>query len=143
MLSANRRLSNLLKLLTMDINFKRITSPYIALFAISLIALISCTEKPSLEGKWQSTKDSGTIEFKSSGEIIIIDNMSATVKGNYKREGNDTLIFELTTSDVMSDSMQPIVKTIVTAKIVKFTKDELHLRFADDDETEDYQRASN
>ena len=73
-------------------------------------------------------------------EVIIVDNMSATVTGNYKLEGSDKLIFELTASDIMNDSIQPISKTTVTAKMIKFTHDELQLRFADDNETEDYKR---
>lgn len=119
---------------------KIISRVSISIFTILLIALTSCAEKPSLVGQWQSTKDSGTIEFKPNKEVIIVDNMSATVTGNYKLEGSDKLIFELTASDIMNDSIQPISKTTVTAKMIKFTHDELQLRFADDNETEDYKR---
>jgi hypothetical protein len=119
---------------------KKITALYLSLFTATIIILASCMTQPSIYGLWQDTNEAGTIEFKTNGEVIIIDNMSATVTGTFTVRDNELITFELTATDIMSDSIQPMTKTIVTAKIIKFDNDELQLRFAEKTEIEHYKR---
>lgn len=97
---------------------------------MAIIGLASCTTQPAINGLWQSTKEIGTIEFKATGEVIIVDNMSATVIEYYAIENDDLIKLELIASDILRDSVQPSPKTVITAKIVKFNGDELQLQFA-------------
>jgi hypothetical protein len=117
----------------------KITIQSLSLLAI-LFLLYSCSSPTSVFGVWQDTTDKGTIEFKENGEVIIIDNMSATVTGTFEVKDNKTITFELTATDIMRDSIQPIEKTIVTAKIIKFNNDDLHLTFAGETEIEQFKR---
>ena len=116
-----------------------------AIFHISLIimvgiALASCATQHTINGLWQNTKEIGTIEFKETGEVIVVDNMSATVTGYYQIGEDDLITFELLASDILRPSVQPIPKTVITAKIITFTGDALQLRFPGEDGLENYQR---
>ncbi|MBL1142124.1 MAG: hypothetical protein HND53_08865 [Proteobacteria bacterium] len=102
---------------------------YVFLLAASVIFLASCSSELSIHGLWQDTNAAGTIEFKTNGEVIIIDNMSATVTGTFEINKNDSITFELTATDIMSDSIQPTEKRTVTAKIVEFNDNKLQLNF--------------
>ena len=84
--------------------------------------------------------DAGTLEFKAIGEVIVVDNMSATLMGHYKVEGNNMIKFELTATDILRDSVQTITKQVITAKIIKLSVDELQLRIAEENELEHYRR---
>jgi hypothetical protein len=117
---------------------KKVTQFTISLLTLSLTFLFSCSSPSSLHGLWQDTQQAGTIEFKSNGEVIIIDNMSATVTGTFELKEN-AIIFELTATDIMSDTLQPTEKRVVTAKIVKFNDNELELDFTGN-EVEKYKR---
>ena len=66
--------------------------------------------------------------------------MSATVTGTYTLEGNKLITFELTATDIMKDSLQPMEKTIVSANIIKFNSDELQLNFVGRTEVDHYKR---
>lgn len=117
-----------------------VTSPYLTLLIVVILALTSCTTQPDIIGLWQSTGDSGSIEFKATGEVIVVDNMSATVTGTYKIEADNLIRFELTASDILRDSVKPVPKTEMTAKIVNFNDDELQLHFAGEEAIENYRR---
>ena len=119
---------------------KKVTSLYIYLLTVVIIVITSCTTQTTLIGLWESTNESGSIEFKTSGEVIIVDNMSATVIGSYEIEEDDLIKFELTASDILRDSVQPSSKTTITAKIMTLKGDELQLRFTGEDEQENYRR---
>ena len=56
--------------------------------------------------------------------------MSATVIGYYEIENDNLIRFELIASDILRDSVQPSPKTVITAKIVQFSGDELQLQFS-------------
>lgn len=119
---------------------KKVTALYISLLTVTIIILASCTTQSTINGLWESTKNSGTIEFKATGEVIIVDNMSATVTGYYKIEDDDLIKFELTASDILRDSVQPTPKTVITAKIIRVSGDELQLRIDREDGVENYRR---
>jgi hypothetical protein len=119
---------------------KKVTRLYFLLLTATIIVLTSCSAPPDINGLWQSTKDAGTIEFKSTGEVIIVDNMSATVTGRYEILEDNMLKFELTATDVMRDSVQAIPKKVITARIIMFNDDELQLEFAEDLGVEHYRR---
>lgn len=110
------------------------------LLTATIIIFAACTTQSSIHGLWQDTKEAGTIEFKTNGEVIIVDNMSATVTGSFELKENDSITFELTATDIMRDSIQPTTKTIVTAKIIKFDNDELQLSFSGNTGVEHYKR---
>lgn len=114
---------------------------YLALFPTFLFFLTSCSTQSSLHGLWHDTNDAGTIEFKNNGEVVITDNASATVTGDFILE-NDTITFELTASDILQQSIQPISKTTVKAKIIKLDNDQLQLEFIGHTEIESYKRAN-
>lgn len=107
----------------------------------AVIILASCTTQSSIYGLWQEAKDVGTIEFKKDGTVIIVDNMSATVTGNFINEENNLITFELTATDIMRDSIQPITKTIITAEIININDHQLQLKFSGQTEVENYNRA--
>jgi hypothetical protein len=121
-------------------NLKKITTFFLSLVTVSVFILSSCSTQSSLHGLWQDTNAEGTIEFKTNGEVIIIDNMSATLTGTFKLNDNNVITFEFTATDIMKDSIQPMEKTIVTARVVKFNNEELQLSFADNNEVEYYKR---
>ncbi|PLY14002.1 MAG: hypothetical protein C0631_12385 [Sedimenticola sp.] len=60
--------------------------------------------------------------------------MSATVAGYYGIEDNDWVKFELIASDILRDSVKPIQKTVVRAKIMLLDDERLQLRFLDANE---------
>lgn len=116
----------------------KVITLYLSLLA-SILILASCSTQSSLYGLWQDTTEKGSIEFKKNGDVIIVDNMSATATGSFKEE--DQLInFELTATDIMKESIQPITKTMVTAKIIKLDKNELQLSFSGQSKIEHYKR---
>ncbi len=119
---------------------RKITATFLFLFFATTVILTSCSLQASIYGVWQDINDKGTIEFKKNGEVIIIDNMSATVTGTYELKDNQLITFELTATDVMKDSIQPIDKTIVTANIIKLSKNELQINFAGRTGVEHYKR---
>jgi len=84
--------------------------------------------------------ENGSIEFKATGEVIVVDNMSATVTGSYQIEEDNLIRFELTASDILRDSVEPVPKTVITANIMTLSGDELQLRFAGEDAIENYRR---
>ncbi len=96
--------------------------------------------QPTINGLWQSTQESGTIEFKASGAVTIVDNMSATVIGYYVIEDGDLIKFELIASDILRDSVHPTTKTFLTAKIIRINSDELQLHFVGEGGVENYLR---
>ncbi len=118
----------------------KVTRLYISLLITSIIFLVSCSSETSIHGLWQDTKVAGSIEFKKNGEVIIIDNIPATVTGTFEIKGADTITFELTATDIMSDSIQPTKKQIVNAKIVKLDNNDLQLNFPGETEIEHYKR---
>jgi len=119
---------------------KKFTSFYILLLIMVSIALASCATQAAINGLWQNTEEIGTIEFKATGEVIIVDNMSATVTGYYKIGEDNLITFELLASDILRPSIQPMPKTVITAKIITFTEDTLQLRFPGEDGLENYRR---
>lgn len=118
----------------------KLTSFYISLLAVVIIALTSCDMQPSINGLWQSTNDSGTIEFKKSGEIIVLDNMSGMVTGQYKLKGDNLIEVELTASDILRNSLEPIPNEIWTAEVIKLNESELQLSFSENNKMESYAR---
>ncbi len=119
---------------------KKITALYVLLFTATIIILTSCTTQSSIHGLWQDITEEGTIEFKTDGTVTIIDNMSSTVTGTFTVKEGEWITFELTASDIFEDSIQPMTKITVKAKIIKFNSDELQLRFPEKDEVEHYKR---
>lgn len=105
-----------------------------------IMVLSSCSTESSINGLWQDTKDDGTIELKENGDVIIVDNMSVTVTGIYVIDDDNLITFEFTASDILRDSIQPIKKTVVTAKIIKLSGDELQLSFSGETEVESFKR---
>lgn len=93
-----------------------------------------------INGLWKGTGDFGTIEFKASGEVIIVDNMSATVTGRYQIEDGDLLKLELTASDILQGSIQPTAVMSIVARIVRIKSDELQIHFAEEDKVESFER---
>lgn len=118
----------------------KVKTLYALLLTATMILLASCSTESSIYGLWQDTNAAGTIEFKTNGEVIIVDNTSATVMGNFSLTEKDVVTFELTATDIMSDSIQPTEKRIVTAKITKLNDDELQLGFAEETDIENYRR---
>jgi len=121
---------------------KKITTFYLSLLTASIVILASCTTQSSIHGLWQDTKEAGTIEFKTNGEVIIIDNMSATVTGTFNIKENNLITFELTATDILKDSLQPIKKKEVSATIIKLNSDELEISFTGRTEIETYKRVN-
>ena len=109
--------------------------------AVIILALTSCTTQPDIIGLWQSTGESGSLEFRSSGEVVIVDNMSATVTGTYAIGEDNLITMELTASDILRDSVEPVPKTVVTAYIMTLNADRLQLRFPREGAIENYQRS--
>ena len=105
---------------------------------LALIFVASCSNQSNIVGLWQSAGDAGTLEFKVTGEITVVDNMSATMVGRFVIEG-DSLTFELTGSDILRESVQPI-PTIVLKADFDLQGDELILHLNGEDETEIYRR---
>jgi hypothetical protein len=89
--------------------------------------LTACTSTTNIVGKWQSIHDSGTIEFKSDGRFVIVDNMSATSKGNYKITEKNNLSRELTHSNIMKESIQPVNNPEVVKAQFVIIKNELQI----------------
>lgn len=118
----------------------KVTTLYISLLTTFIFALASCSTQSTIHGLWQDTKEAGTIEFKTNGEIIIIDNMSATVTGVYQLKDNGEIKIELTASDILKESLEPIETTVITAQIVKLTSDELQISFGGKIKIENYKR---
>lgn len=112
-------------------------SPTVALAA--MVLLISCSTRPEVVGLWQSTEDEGTLELTSTGEVVVTDNLSATVTGRYEIEDDGSIRLELTGSDILRDSIQPTPKTIIRAR-VELAGDELTLLFDGGRATERYRR---
>jgi hypothetical protein len=107
---------------------------FASLLAVILIVLSSCAAQPRIVGCWHSSDETGTIQFRENGEVTIVDNMSATVAGYYGIEDNDWVKFELIASDILRDSVKPIQKTVVRAKIMLLDDERLQLRFLDANE---------
>jgi hypothetical protein len=119
---------------------KKVSTFNASLLAVTLYVLVSCATQPTINGLWQGTKEIGTIEFRATGKVIIVDNMSATVTGFYQLKNNGLINFELTASDIFRDSIQPSPKTVITAKIIKLNDDQLQLRITGDNKIKNYSR---
>ena len=119
---------------------KKNTSLYRSLLIVTIIVLASCTTQSSLHGFWKNVEGDDTIEFKAGGEVIIVDNMSATVIGNYKIEDNGLLKIELIASDILRDSVQSGPKTTISAKIMTLNSDKLQLQVVGENGVENYRR---
>jgi len=119
---------------------KKITGLYASLLTAMIIVLAACSMPSPINGLWKDTQDDGTIEFKGNGDVIVVDNMSVTVMGTYTIENDNLITFEFTASDILRDSIEPIEKTVVTAKIIKLEGDELQLSFFGDTKTEIFSR---
>lgn len=119
---------------------KKITVLCLSLLTITTLVLASCSAESTIKGLWQNTREPGTIEFKANGEVIIVDNMSATVTGSYEIVNDNLITFRLTATDILRDSIQPISEEVVTAKIIKFNGYELQLKFSENAEIENYKR---
>ncbi len=119
---------------------KKFAILYISLLVMVSIALAACATQNTINGLWQNSEEIGTLEFKDTGEVIIVDNMSATVTGYYEIGEDDSITFELLASDILRPSVQPIPKTVITAKIIKLTGDALQLGFPGEEGVENYRR---
>ena len=102
---------------------------YIFLLGLVLLFLASCRAPEKIHGLWIGTGDFGSIEFKSSGEVIIVDNMSANLRGRYQIEEDNLVTFEITASDILRESIQPTTTSRVSARIIRLDDEELHLLF--------------
>ena len=69
----------------------------------------------------------------------MTDNMAATVSGRYEIEEDGSLQLELTGSDILRDSVQPMPETVIEAHF-ELTGDELTLVFSGGSESEKYRR---
>lgn len=110
-----------------------------AIALVATVLLVSCSAESELVGLWQSTDDDGTIEFESTGEVVVTDNMAATVSGRYEIEEDGSLRLELTGSDILRDSVQPMPEAVIEAHF-ELTGDELTLLFNGGSESESYRR---
>lgn len=89
-------------------------------------------------GFWQSTKDAGTLEFKSTGEVTVMDNMSATMGGQFEIEEGRYIKIEWTSSDILRASLEPMTPTTVRVEF-DLDGDQLKL-FGGENGTETYYR---
>lgn len=105
-----------------------------------ITALVSCVAQPALNGFWQGTEEFGSIEFKATGEVIVVDNMSATLTGYYEIDNDGLIKFEFIASDILRESVQPMEKTVLWARIVKLKGDELQLQFLGKEGMESFRR---
>jgi len=117
----------------------RIAWVAVAMVLVATGLLVSCSTEPELVGLWQRTDDEGTIEFKSTGEVTVTDNMAATVTGRYEIEGDGSLRLEITGSDILRDSVQPTSESVIEAHF-ELTGDELTLLFDGGSDSESYRR---
>ncbi len=80
--------------------------------------LASCASKPSEIGKWRSTGDAGTIEFRKDGTFVIVDNMGSTSLGNYLIDENEGIKLTITRTDILRKNMEPVISPeTINAKI--------------------------
>jgi len=105
-----------------------------------VIVLVSCIAQPTLNGFWQGTEEFGSIEFKATGEVIVVDNMSATLTGYYEIDNDGLIKFEFIASDILRESVQPMEKTVLRARIVELKGDELQLQFLGREGVESFRR---
>jgi hypothetical protein len=111
----------------------------VAIALVATVLLVSCLTESELVGLWQSTDDEGTIEFKSTGEVVVTDNMAATVTGRYEVEEDGSLRLELTGSDILGESVRPMPEAVIEAHF-ELKGDELTLLFYGGSESESYRR---
>lgn len=117
----------------------RISWVSVAIALVATVSLVSCSTESELVGLWQRTDNEGTIEFKSTGEVVVTDNMAATVSGRYELEEDGSLRLGLTDSDILRDSVQPMPEAVIEAHF-ELTGDELTLLFSGGSESESYRR---
>jgi len=98
----------------------------ILMVIVVAFSLTACTTT-NIVGKWQSIHDSGTLEFKSDGRFVIVDNMGATSKGNYKITEKNNLTLELTHTNIMKESIQPVNNPEVVKAQFAIIKNELQI----------------
>ena len=103
-----------------------------------LVCLAACSQVGEEVGLWDAVGDEGSIEFKSSGEVIVTDSMESIVMGNYRREGDDRIVIEFTASNIFEDDIKPMDAVEILASI-RVTGDELTL--SHEGEAEVYHRA--
>lgn len=106
---------------------------------ITAFSLNGCEQSPDELGLWNAVGDDGSIEFKSSGEIILVDNMKATLIGHYRRDANDSLEIEFSASNILKQDIEPIEPMLVQASIA-IVGDELVISHGDG-EKDIYQKA--
>ena len=110
-----------------------------AIALAATVPLVSCSTESELVGVWQSTDDEGRIEFKSTGEVVVTDNMAATVSGRWEIDEDGLLRLELTGSDILRDSVQPMPESVIEAHF-ELIGDELTLLLSGGAESESYRR---
>ncbi len=104
-----------------------------------LALLTSCSSQPTVVGLWQSTDEAGTLEFKATGEVTVVDNMSATMVGRFEIEDGNQMRIKWTASDILRESVEPISPIAVKVEF-DLSGDELSLRFNGESATKTYRR---
>ncbi len=121
-------------------SLKKITGAYLSVFTLAFFVITSYAAESNIVGLWESTQNEGSIEFKASGEVIFVDNMSATVTGTYERQGGGLIMIKLIATDILRDSIEAMAKESFIAKATILNNDELQLHIDGEDEVENYRR---
>ena len=108
---------------------------------LAAVILAACAAQPGVIGKWRSSGDEGTLEFKKDGTFLATDNMGATAKGTYQFLSDGKLRMELTETDILNDGFQPVTPPEVLDVTVSVTKTQLRLSHPADDEPEIYRKS--
>ncbi len=112
----------------------KILKPFFSLLVVvAAIVLAACAEKeppaPSELGKWEHTTDVGSLEFKADGEVVMVDNMRATVVGTYLITPDGEMRLELTKGNIMQDSIELMDEPIEITARYFINEDTLTLSF--------------
>jgi hypothetical protein len=112
---------------------KKIRSYQYILLIFLTFVFFSCESKPNFLGRWQNAEDEGRIEFREDGTFVGTDNMGATFKGNYLIN-NENIKLEITHTDIMRKTLQPIINPEVVNAKISIKGDELQLIFINNQE---------
>lgn len=121
-------------------SLKKITGAYLSVLTLAFFVITTYAAESNIVGLWESAQDKGSIEFKASGEVIVVDNMSATVTGSYERQEGGLIMITLLATDILRDSVEAMPKETFIAKATILNDDELQLHIDGEDEVENYRR---
>lgn len=106
----------------------------------ALVLLSACGADTPEIGKWVSDSGQGSIEFKSNGDVIVIDNMNLEVTGSYNIEDNDSVLFRLKGKNIFDPKATPTNITYTIRANYEIKGDKLKLTVEEEGEVLDYRR---